>query len=111
MSLFSNAAPMGANNSDGAGAPTRVIGNISAVAAELRAEGASSIAVSPAVRENRNGSKMILFTVDNNNFIVNTGRSVSLGDDIASLTFGEFDIEGNTVLLAYKPGSSNMMEL
>ena len=111
MSVFGNAVDMGQSNSDGAGAPTRVIGSIQDVARELRSEGAQTIAVSSAVRANKNGSKMILFTVDGTNYIVNTGRSVTMGDDVNSLTFGEFQIDGNTVLLAYKPGSSDLMSL
>ena len=111
MSTFEHAVNMGASNSDGAGAPTRVIGDIRAVASELKAEGAVIISVSNLVRANKNGSKMILFTVDGTNYIVNTGRSVDLGDPVSDLTFGEFDIEGNTVLLAYKPGSADVMSL
>lgn len=111
MSVFGNAVNMGENTSDGAGAPTRVVGAIQDVARELRSEGASTIVVSNSVRANKNGSKMILFTVDGTNYIVNTGRSVALGDSISDLTFGEFEIEGNTVLLAYKPGSADVMSL
>lgn len=111
MSVFGNAVNMGENTSDAAGAPTRVVGAIQDVARELRSEGASTIVVSNSVRANKNGSKMILFTVDGTNYIVNTGRSVALGDSISDLTFGEFEIEGNTVLLAYKPGSADVMSL
>lgn len=109
--MFDNAVNMGQSNSDGAGAPTRVIGTIQNVASELRTEGASTIVVSNTVRSNKNGSKMILFTVDGVNFIVNTGRSVTMGDSVAELTFGEFEIDGNTVLLAYKPGSADVLSL
>ena len=109
--MLNHAVSLGESNSNGEGAPQRVIGNIAAVAAEIRAEGATVISVSQNVRENKNGSKMILFTVDGNNYIVNTGRSVSLGDSVNSLTFGEFEIEGNTVMLAYKPGSGDTMTL
>lgn len=111
MGILSNAANLGASNSDGAGAPTRVIGDIHTLAADLKREGARAIACSTRVRENKNGNKMILLTVDDTNFIVNTGRSVSLGDEVSDLTFGEFLIEGNTVLLAYKPGSADVMSL
>ena len=111
MSVFGNAVNMGESSASGAGAPTRVIGAIGDVARELRSEGATSIVCSDSVKANKNGSKMILFTVDGVNYIVNTGRSVNLGDSISDLTFGEFDIEGNTVLLAYKPGSADVMTL
>lgn len=111
MSVFGNAVNMGQSNSDGAGAPIRVIGTVQDVARELRTEGATTIVVSNTVRSNKNGSKMILFTVDGTNFIVNTGRSVSMGEDVATLTFGEFKIDENTVLLAYKPGSADVLSL
>jgi len=108
---FNNAVNMGESNASGAGAPTRVIGTIQDLARELRSDGAQTIACSNNVRSNKNGSKMILFTVDSVNYIVNTGRSVEMGDPVSELTFGEFDIEGNTVLLAYKPGSGDVMSL
>jgi len=111
MSVFGNAVNMGESTGGGQGAPTRVIGSVSDVARELRSEGHTSISVSNNVRANKNGSKMILFTVDGVNFIVNTGRSVEMGESVSDLTFGEFEIDGNTVLLAYKPGSADVMSL
>ena len=110
MGILNNTVNMG-ESTGGSGAPIRVIGSIGDFATELRSEGFQSISVSRNVRANKNGSKMILLTVDGTNYIINTGRSVDLGDDVNSLTFGEFDLDGNTVLLAYKPGSADVMSL